>query len=88
MNKVTRDGIEAKIKSVKYSIIDGTTVTLCHVELVNGFSIRGESACVDPANFDKGLGEKYAYEDAFKKLWLLEGYLLKQKMYEDSCKGA
>ena len=41
----------------------------------------GESACVDPVNYNKALGEKYAKEraeaTARNKLWELEGYLLK-----------
>lgn len=47
----------------------------------NGFQVGyGASACVDPANFDKELGEEYskinAIDDASNKLWELEGYLL------------
>lgn len=50
--------------------------------LPNGFQVGyGESACVDPSNYDKALGEKYVKERcivaATNKLWELEGYLLK-----------
>lgn len=80
-NKVTKEGIEAKIAEVLYIVIPTTTVTVCCIKLQNGYSVRGESACVDPANFNEELGRKYAYEDAFNKIWALEGYLLKEKMY-------
>ena len=81
MNKVTKDGIESKIKKITYMRVPDSTVTICQLEMLNGFSVRGESACVDPQNFDKEVGEEYAYVDAFSKLWQLEGYLLKEALY-------
>lgn len=50
--------------------------------LPNGFTILGRSACVDPANFDLAIGQHFAREDAIKKLWALEGYLLQQRLHE------
>jgi hypothetical protein len=47
--------------------------------LKNGFSVRGESACVDPRNFNMEIGQQLAYRDAFSKMWQLEGYLLAEK---------
>lgn len=82
-NRVTKESIEAKIIAVGYVVLPGSTVTVCMITLQNGYSVRGESACVDPANFDKALGEQYAYEDAFRKIWPLEGYLLKERLYID-----
>lgn len=46
------------------------------VELRNGFTLIEESACVDPANYDQELGEKYALEKAKKRVWNLLGFLL------------
>lgn len=57
-------------------------LTICVLVLKTGFTVTGESACVDPTNFNKKLGQKLAYENAFEKLWPLEGYLLKQQMHE------
>ena len=48
--------------------------------MVNGFGVRGESACVDPRNFDEAIGRSIAYENAFDKLWQLEGYLLAERL--------
>jgi hypothetical protein len=45
---VTKQRIEGRIASVDYHCL-GATVTLCNVTLDNGYSVRGESACVDPA---------------------------------------
>lgn len=80
-NRVTEEQIEAKIKDKKFTVLEDGKTTICNLYLENGFTVRGESACVDPANFDKELGEKIAYENAFKKIWLLEGYLLQEKLY-------
>lgn len=48
--------------------------TLCLVTTKNGFSVVGIAAPVDPVNFDRELGRKFAYEDAVRKLWPLLGY--------------
>jgi hypothetical protein len=77
---IDKQHLEERIKDVDYLVLPGTTVTICSITMVNGFSVRGESACVDPKNFDEAKGRKYAYEDAFGKLWQLEGYLLADKL--------
>ena len=82
--KVTKEGIEERISDVTYMVIPNTTVTICNITLENGFSVRGESACVDSRNFDMQLGREYSYRDAFSKLWQLEGYLLAERRFRDS----
>jgi hypothetical protein len=82
MNHITKEHITAKIAKVAYHRIPDTTLTLCVLTMENGFNVTGESACADPANFNKQTGEMIAYDNAFEKLWQLEGYLLKQKMFE------
>jgi hypothetical protein len=85
--RVTKDAIEAAIARVDYHVLPGNEVspgervTICQITLHNGFDVRGESACVDPANFDKDLGEHYSYEDAFKKLWPLFGFALAERLH-------
>lgn len=86
--KVTKDGIEARIKSVDYHIIPNTTVTICNITLDNGFSVRGESACVDPRNFNMEIGRQIAYRQAFDKLWQLEGYLLCERRFRGRPAGS
>lgn len=78
--KVTREGIERRIDDVGYMTI-GATVTICNITLNNGYSVRGESACVDPGNFNLEIGQSLAYKDAFSKLWALEGYLLAERRF-------
>lgn len=57
-------------------------VTICIIILENGFKVEGVSACVDPANYNEEKGRECAYENAFEKIWEVEGYLLRQAMWE------
>lgn len=56
------------------------TLTFCILTLENGFTVTGESACASPENFDAEIWKKIAYDNAREKIWLLEGYLLKEKL--------
>lgn len=58
-------------------------LTISAIKVVNGFTVIGESACASPENFDAEIGAKLAREDAKKKIWPLEGYLLKSKLWHD-----
>jgi hypothetical protein len=80
--KVTKEGIEARIISVDYMVMANSTVTICNLILENGYSVRGESACVDPRNFDMEIGRQLAYRDAINKIWPLEGYLLAECRFQ------
>lgn len=61
-------------------------VTICIIILENGFKVEGTSACVDPSRYNEAIGRKEAYDNAFEKIWEKEGYLLKQKMFEENQK--
>ena len=61
-------------------------LTFCVLALKNGFTVTGESACASPENFDADIGRKIARENAVEKIWLLEGYLLKQHLHEQAQK--
>jgi hypothetical protein len=80
MNKVSKESIENKIVDKIFKKLSGK-LTHCTLILENGFEVTGESACVDPANYDKVIGEQIAYENAFEKIWEVEGYLLQEKLY-------
>ena len=82
--RVTPETLDNVIEDTHYWVAPGTTLTVCCLVLKNGFTVTGESACASPENFDKELGEQIAYRNAKDKIWALEGYLLKQKLYVDS----
>lgn len=78
--RVTKEGIEAKIGAVRY-LNDGF-LTICVIEMRNGFKVVGKAAPASSENFDPEVGRRYAYEDAFRDLWPLEGYLLRERLHE------
>ena len=55
-------------------------LTICILVMENGFTIIGKSAPASPENFDQEKGRCFAYEDAIKQLWPLEGYALREKL--------
>lgn len=82
--RLTPEHIDSCIASYEYHIFEDTQLTVCCMTLKNGFTVTGESACASPANFDKEIGENIAFTNAREKIWALEGYLLKQRLYEET----
>ncbi|MBB2962894.1 Gp49 family protein [Methylobacterium sp. R2-1] len=76
--RVTEASIKAKIADVEYFRI--RHLTICLITLRNGFFVTGESAPAAPENYDQAVGERYAYENAFRKIWPFEGYLLREQL--------
>ena len=74
--------IDATIDSETYTVLPSGRVTICEMTLKNGFVVLGESSCVSKENFNAELGQKIARENARNKIWELEGYLLKQRLFE------
>lgn len=75
--------IEALIKDCVFHKFPGTVFTVCLLTLRNGFNVTGESACASPENYDQELGERIARANAVQKIWALEGYLLKQVIFDN-----
>lgn len=55
-------------------------LTICILVMRNGFTLIGKSAPASPENFDREKGQRFAYEDAIKQLWPLEGYALRERL--------
>ena len=81
--RLTPDIIDSLIKEKSFHRLTDV-LTVCVLTLQNGFTVTGESACASPANYNKQIGEDIAFTNARDKIWPLEGYLLKQKLYEES----
>ena len=79
--RLTPDLIESKIVKEEYHLLT-EVLTVCVLTLENGFTVTGESACASPANYNKEIGDRIARDNAKEKIWILEGYLLKQKLFE------
>jgi len=56
-------------------------LTICVLVLRNGFTVTGESACASPENFNAEIGRQIARQNAVQKIWMLEGYLLKERLH-------
>lgn len=76
--RVTKEYMESRIASTEFNRLS-CTVTHCRIILDNGYSVSGESACVNVDNYNKEIGEKIAYDNAFRQLWPLFGFLLAEK---------
>lgn len=57
-------------------------ITVCCLILKNGFKVIGDSAPVSFENFDENVGKRIAKDKAREKIWELEGYALKQRLFE------
>lgn len=80
--RITPDHISNTIKDIEFLCPKCGVLTICVLTLVNGFTVTGESACASPENFNEEIGRNIAFENARQKIWALEGYLLKQRLYE------
>lgn len=84
--RVSKADIEAKIIRKQYLRVGNPTVagegtlTLCVITVENGFQVVGKSAPADAKNFNADAGRQFAYEDAFRQLWPLEGYLMREML--------
>ena len=82
--RLTPEIIDSAIVDADYHVFDKTFQTVCCLTLKNGFTVTGESACASPENFNVDISKKIARDNARNKIWQLEGYLLKQRLYEKS----
>lgn len=101
--RITPADIEANIKGEHYfTAADGirganeleceqgdplTLLTFCVLELRNGFTVTGESACASPENFDAEIGRRIARQNAVQKIWPLLGFQLRSRLAVDSLSG-
>jgi hypothetical protein len=78
--RVTAQDVDEAIARESYTRLSGSTTTVCELTLQNGFTVLGESACADPANFNQELGERLSHGQAKNKIWAFLGYELKTKL--------
>lgn len=76
--------IDATIVAEHYHRFPHSTLTICALTLRNGFIVTGESASASPENFDEAIGKRIARDNARNKIWALEGYLLRERLWNDA----
>lgn len=67
--RVTADDLRARVATTEYLTRGVLTVAL--VQLDNGYWLVGESAPVDPSNFNAEYGQTLALDDALRQAWPL-----------------
>lgn len=55
-------------------------LTICVLELRNGFTVLGHSACASPENFNWEIGKRIARENAERQIWPLLGFRLRDEL--------
>lgn len=84
---IASDELENEIVDETYTVLPNGRTTVCQLTLKNGFSVEGSSSCVNIANFNKKLGEKYSRERAVREIWPLLGFRLADKQYAEASQG-
>ena len=85
-NTIDPDLVEARIKEVEY-IFRANKLTICVLTLENDFVLAETAGAVSPENFDPEIGKKIAYKRALDKLFMLEGYLLQERLHQSENEG-
>ncbi len=80
--RLTPADIDAVIVDGAFILLPSGKAMVCELTLANGFTVRGESACVSKENFNEEIGKQIARDNARNKVWELEGYLLQQRIHE------
>lgn len=62
-----------EIKDTQFCIM-GKKTTVCLLVLENGFEIVGSASCVNPEDFNVGLGQQYARQAALRKYEEFKGF--------------
>ena len=78
--RITKELIDSRIAAVTYMRPNEIQyLTICIITMANEFHFIGKSAPASPLNFDEKVGERYAYDDAYRQIWSHEAYLLKEQ---------
>ena len=78
--KILKEDVEKFITNVDVITVgDKTTVVNAHT--LTGFDTVRHSSCVDPKNYSKELGKKYAMENVVSDLWAHLGFVLQWAKY-------
>lgn len=84
--RITKEEIEASIvhkEIVRHVTHSGQVLRWAIITMKNGFAVTGRpSAAVSPENDNVEIGEQVAYENAFREIWPLMGYALKDRLQQ------
>lgn len=83
VKKVTQEQIDSIVAQASFEVMHRIHGKQCIVvaKLPNGFTVVGESACVDSTNYDEQIGFDLAVKQIKNRLWELEGYVLQNMLH-------
>lgn len=82
-NYLTEKDINDVITNIEYNCVPNTHITICVLTLINGAKVLGKNyGSIDPDRNNEVMGKEYAFKEAVEKVWELEGYLLRQRLYD------
>lgn len=70
--RITLADLESRVVSGEY--ITRGVLTVCLLQLDNGYWLVGKSAPVDPDNYNAEYGAQLAYDDALRQAWPLVAF--------------
>ena len=73
--RVTPGMVDGFVKHAEAHTV-GDKMTVTYVELANGTLYAESSACVEPANYDVGIGKQVCIDRAKERVWHLLGFAL------------
>lgn len=82
MERITPEQISTLMNEAEYQVAHRMFDKQCIVvaKLRNGFTIVGESACIDPNDYNEEIGFNLAKARIEQRLWELEGYALQKSL--------
>jgi hypothetical protein len=84
--EITKEIIESQIKTVDYYSDSKSSIIFCFIRMKSGWVQDGSSACINIEVYNVEKGRELAYQDAFNKLYRLEGYLAVSMGWDDYSK--
>ena len=83
MVSVTKDEVIKNMKDVLVTTVVefGKPTTYVTVKMLNGFTVRESTTCVDPLNYNENIGREICLSKIEDKIWNLLGFLLQDKIY-------
>lgn len=78
-DRVTPEMVDRAIQKAEYTILQDGRTTICLITLDNGFTVRGESSCVNASNFNAEFGQRAAYDDARRHVWAFLAFRIAER---------
>ena len=60
----------------------GKPTTYVTIRMKNGFTLRESTTCVDPENYNEGIGKEICLKRLENQVWFLLGYQLQEELYK------